>query len=138
VASIVKATNQFIDTNVLLYLLSADTIKANRAEKILVVGGTVSVQVLNEFASVASRKLKMSFAEIREVLSTIRALCKVVPLNEETHDRGLQIAEKHKFSIYDVMIVAAALLSGCSILLSEDMQHGQKIEGTLKIQNPFR
>jgi predicted nucleic acid-binding protein len=138
VASIEKATNQFIDTNVLLYLLSADTTKANRAEKILAAGGTVSIQVLNEFASVASRKLKMSIAEIREVLSTIRALCKVVPLNEETHDRGLQIAEKHKFSIYDAMIVAAALLSDCNTLLSEDMQHGQKIDSVLKIQNPFR
>ncbi len=136
--SVVDVTDRFIDTNVLLYLLSEDAQKADRAEEVLVAGGTVSIQVLNEFASVASRKLRMSVTEIREVLSTIRALCKVVPLAEDTHDRGLQIAEKYKFSIYDAMIVAAALLSDCNTLLSEDMQHGQKIDGTLKIQNPFR
>ena len=66
---------RFFDTNVLLYLLSADESKADRAEEELGAGGVISVQVLNEFASVASRKQKMSLAEIREVLALIRALC---------------------------------------------------------------
>jgi predicted nucleic acid-binding protein len=107
-----KASERFVDTNVLLYLLSADENKAGRAEEELVKGGTVSVQVLNEFASVAVRKLKMSIAEIREVLGILRRLCRVVPLSAETHDLGLSIAERHGFSIYDSMIVAAALLAG--------------------------
>ncbi len=70
-------TEAFFDTNVLLYLLSGDASKADRAEALVVGGGVISVQVLNEFASVASCKLGMSWAEIREVLQTIRAVCRV-------------------------------------------------------------
>jgi predicted nucleic acid-binding protein len=133
-----SAAERFFDTNVLLYLLSGDDTKADCAENELSAGGILSVQVLNEFASVASRKLKMSIADIREMLSTIRTVCKVVPIGEETHDLGLQIAERHGLSVYDAMIVAAALMAGCKTLVSEDLQDGQIFEGTLKIQNPFR
>jgi len=137
VASALNIKSQFIDTNVLLYLLSADETKANRAEKILAAGGIVSVQVMNEFASVAFRKLHMSINDIREVLFTVRTQCKVVSLTEHTHDKGIHVMEMYKFSIYDAMIVASALLSNCKTLMTEDMQHGQKIDGVLKIQNPF-
>jgi predicted nucleic acid-binding protein len=133
-----SAAERFFDTNVILYLLSGDEARADRAEKELTAGGVVGVQVLNEFASVASRKLKMSIADIREVLATIRAVCTIVPISEETHDAGLQLAERHGLSVYDAMIVAAALLAGCKTLLSEDMQDGQVFEGRLKVRNPFR
>jgi predicted nucleic acid-binding protein len=133
-----SAAERFFDTNVLLYLLSGDDAKADRAERELSAGGVLSVQVLNEFASVASRKLGMSIAEIREVLSGVRAVCKVVPISEETHDTGLQIAETHRLSIYDAMIVASALLAGCRVVVSEDMQAGQIIEDALQVRNPFR
>lgn len=133
-----SAADRFFDTNVLLYLLSADDAKADRAETELSGGGVVSVQVLNEFASVASRKLGMSFGEIREALAAIRAVCTVVPIGEETHDRGLRIAEKYHLSVYDAMIVAASLLAGCKTLLSEDMQDRQTFDGGLRLRNPFR
>ena len=133
-----SAAERFFDTNVLLYLLSGDDAKADRAERDLSSGGVVSVQVLNEFASVASRKLKMSIAEIRELLATIRAVCTNVPIGEETHDIGLKIAERYGLSVYDAMIVASALLAGCKTVLSEDMQDGQVLEGRLRIRNPFR
>ena len=133
-----SATERFFDTNVLLYLLSGDHTKADRAEEALSAGGVLSVQVLNEFASVASRKLKMSITEIREALAVIRAVCKIVPIGEETHDLGLQIAERQGLSVYDAMIVAAALIAGCKTLLSEDMQDGQILEGRLELRNPFR
>ena len=128
--------DSFFDTNVLLYLLSKDAAKADRAEALLASGGVVSVQVLNEFASVASRKLAMTIAEIREILSTIRAACAVMPLDIETHDLGLDIAERHRFSIYDALIVAAAVRAGCAILYTEDLQQGQVIE-KLQIRNQF-
>ncbi len=133
-----SAADRFFDTNVLLYLLSGDDAKADCAEEALASGGVISVQVLNEFASVAARKLKMSMAEIREVLTTIRAVCKVVPISEETHDKGLELSERYELSIYDAMIVSSALLAGCKALLSEDMQDGQVIDGSLEIRNPFR
>jgi len=127
----------FFDTNVVLYLLSGDSTKADRAEELLAIGGTISVQVLNEFVAVASRKLRMSWTEIREVLAQIRAVCVVEPVTIETHDRALRIAERYGISIYDALIVSAALLANCNTLHSEDMQDGQVIERQLTIRNPF-
>jgi predicted nucleic acid-binding protein len=129
-------TDSFFDTNVLLYLLSKDAAKADRAEALLASGGVVSVQVLNEFASVASRKLAMTILEIREILSTIRAVCIVNPLDIETHELGLDMAERYGFSIYDGLIVAAAVRAGCAILYTEDLRQGQMIE-KLQIRKPF-
>ena len=128
--------DSFFDTNVLFYLLSKEAAKADRAEALLASGGTISVQVLNEFAAVASRKLAMSISEIREVLSTVRAICAVKPLDIETHELALDMAERHRFSIYDGLIVAAAERAGCTVLYTEDLQHGQMIE-KLQIRNPF-
>lgn len=133
-----KAAERFFDTNVLLYLLSADQDKADRAEAALAAGGSASVQVLNEFASVASRKLGMPIPEIREALAAIRAVCRVEPVSEDTHDLGLKVAERYGLSVYDSMIVASALLAGCKSLLTEDMQDGQTFDGRLKVRNPFR
>jgi predicted nucleic acid-binding protein len=118
--------------------LSGDDARADRAEQALSAGGVISVQVLNEFASVAARRLEMSIAEIREVLATLRSVCTIVPISGETHDVGLQIAEKNGLSVYDAMIVASALLTGCNTLVSEDLGHGQVLDGRLKIRNPFR
>ena len=128
----------FFDTNVLLYLLSANEKKADRVEEILTPGSTISVQVLNEFASVAMRKLGMKVAEVREALDPIKTICTVVPLTVLIHQRGLQVAERYGFSIYDALIVAAALDADCVTLYTEDLQHGQVIDRTLTITNPFR
>lgn len=127
----------FFDTNVVLYLLSADTAKADRAEELLALGGTISVQVLNEFVAVASRKLRMPLIEIREVLTQIRAVCAVESVTIETHERALRVAERYGLSIYDALIVSSALLAGCKTLHSEDLQDGQVIERQLTIRNPF-
>lgn len=132
-----KIDRPFFDTNVLLYLLSEDDRKADRAEAIIASGGIISDQVLNEFASVASRKLRMSYVEIRDVLATVRGVCQTQALTVDTHDRGLDIAERFGFSLYDSMIVSSALQSGCSVLYSEDMQHGQEIDGQVVVINPF-
>jgi len=127
----------FIDTNVLLYLLSSDTNKADRAEAILQRGGLISVQVLNEMANVALRKLSMPWEEINEALGLIRSVCRVDPLTIETHDRGRHVAERHQLNVYDAMIVASALLGECETLYSEDMQNGLLIDDQLRIRNPF-
>jgi predicted nucleic acid-binding protein len=127
----------FFDTNILLYLLSEDQAKADRAEELVADGGVISVQVLNEFAAVASRKLGMSWSEIGDALDPIRAVCEIEPVTVEAHDRGLEIAKRYGFSFYDAMIVASALQAGCKILYSEDLQDGQVIDRRLRIRNPF-
>jgi predicted nucleic acid-binding protein len=127
----------FFDTSVLLYLLSSQAEKADRVEMLLAQSGVISVQVLNEFTAVASRKLAMPLAEIREILGAVRAICRTEPLTVEDHDRAVQVMERCKFSFYDSVIVASALRAGCRILYCEDLQHGQVIERQLKIVNPF-
>lgn len=131
------ATDRFLDTNILLYLLSEDRAKADRAEALLAQGGVISVQVLNEFAAVARRKLRMEWDEIDEILATFRQLLTVVPLTVETHLAGLKIARETGYAIYDSMILAAAGGAGAARLISEDMQHGQAVGG-VTIENPFR
>ena len=131
------ANQAFIDTNVLIYLLSADAEKADRAEAIVLDGGIISVQVLNEMANVAIRKLAMSWQEINEMLSLIRSVCLVEPLTIDTHDKGRGVAERYQLSVYDAMIVASALLAECETLYSEDMQDGLLIDNQLCIRNPF-
>lgn len=129
---------KFFDSNVLLYIASGDAGKAERAEAMLAAGGAISVQVLNEIANVARRKMRLSWPETRQLLSLLRDLLTVHPVTVETHDAGLALAERYSLSIYDAMIVASALQSGCDTLWSEDMQHGMTIEGRLRIADPFR
>jgi predicted nucleic acid-binding protein len=129
---------RFFDTNVLIHVASADVAKADRAEKLLREGGTISVQVLNEATNVARRKMAMSWAETGAFLSTIRALLSVVPVTIEVHETALALAERHGFSIFDAMIVAAAVHAECDTLWSEDMQNGMVVEGRLRIVDPFR
>ena len=127
----------FLDSNVVLYLLSDETIKADRAESLLKCKPVISVQVLNEVTNTCVRKLGMSWRETGEFLELARGFCKVVPLTIDVHDRARQVAERHRLSLYDASIVAAALLEGCRTLYTEDMHHGLVIEGSLHMLNPF-
>jgi predicted nucleic acid-binding protein len=128
----------FLDTNILLYTIGQHDVRTPVAEGLVEQGGVVSVQVLNELASVAHRKLKMSWQDVANALDAIRILCpSVVPITAETHDAALRLAVRHGFHIYDALIMAAALEAGCGTLYSEDMQSGQVIGGRLTIRNPF-
>ena len=126
----------FLDSNVVLYLLSGDAVKADRAQALLEAGGVVSVQVLNEVTSVCLRKLKMPWPEVDALLLAVKAACEVLPLTVASHEKAVELAKRFQLSFYDANIVASAVLSGAPVLLSEDMHGGLLIEG-LMIQNPF-
>ena len=127
----------FVDSNVLLYAFSADPRRV-RARQILAEGGMISVQSLNEFAHVARRKLGFDWPDVIAGLKSLRTFFPtIVPLTLETHDRGVAIAGRYQLSIYDGMIVAAALIAGCDTLYSEDMHAGLVVEDRLTIVNPF-
>jgi predicted nucleic acid-binding protein len=128
----------FFDTNVLLYIASSDAGKAERAEAAVATGGAISVQVLNEIAHVARRKMKLTWPETRALLTTLGGLLTVHPITVKTHEQGLLLAERYGLSTFDAMIVASALLADCDTLLSEDMQHGLIISARLRIVNPFQ
>lgn len=128
----------FFDTNILIYLASGDASKADRAEATIAGGGSISVQVLNELANVARRKMQMSWDDAHTFLNMLRGVLTVHPITVETHEAGLRLAERYGLSIYDSMIVASALGAGCDTLWSEDMEHGMKLDEGLRIANPFR
>ena len=126
----------FIDSNVILYLLSDDAAKADKAESILQAGGVISVQVLNEIVSVSQRKLKMPWDEIDVLLQALKAIVQVVPLTETSYELAVQLCKRYQLSFYDAHICAAALIAGSTVLLSEDMQDGMVFDG-LVVNNPF-
>ena len=131
------SVSAFFDTTILIYTISENDARADVAEDLLAAGGHISVQVLNEFAAVARRKLKMSWKDISGALDDIRSLCEpAAPLTVNVHDAALKIAAEHGYHIYDALILASALDAGCDTLYSEDMQDGQKI-GPITIRNPF-
>ena len=126
----------FLDSNVLLHFISPDPRKAAIAERLIRSGAVISTQVLNEFAAVARRKKKLPLAAIRLALDPIKTACRIIPLTLEIHELGLVILGKTNLGIYDSMIVAAAEFAGCAALLTEDLNHGQRI-GNVTIRNPF-
>jgi predicted nucleic acid-binding protein len=128
----------FFDTNILLYTTSSDDAKADRAEQLIAAGGTISVQVLNEIANVARRKMRFSWERTHRLLSEIRQLLAVTPITLAIHEAGLALAERYGLSVHDGMIAAAALDAGCDTLWSEDMHDGLLIDGRLTVANPFR
>lgn len=127
---------EFADTNVVLYLLD-DGHKADRAEMILSQGPRISVQVLNETMVNCRRKAGLDWDETSRFLAGVRALCPIEDLTVHTHDVGRALAERYGFSVYDAMIVAAALIAGCTTLWTEDMHAGLLVEGKLRLVNPF-
>jgi predicted nucleic acid-binding protein len=128
----------FFDTNVVLYTIGQHDHRTPKAEALLFAGGVISVQVLNELASVAHQKLRMSWQEVADALAAVKVLCpSPIPITEATHEAALALAIRLGYHIYDALIVAAALGANCTLLYSEDLQSGQVIEGRLTVRNPF-
>jgi predicted nucleic acid-binding protein len=132
----------FIDTNLLVYAHVADDAKKHAMTatllKTCLIGDKiiVSVQVLSEFYS-AMLKYNRSHDEIASFILGIAQYMNVASLKRATVERCLTLKKRYGYSYWDSLILAAAIENHCSVLYSEDMQHGQIIEGTLTIQNPF-
>ena len=126
-----------IDSNVAIYAFSKDE-RRLAAMQLLNAGPKISIQVLNEFASVSLRKRKIAWLEIEESLDIITHLASSTrAIGYDVHDLGRLVAQRYKLGFYDSLIVSASLLDKCDKLYSEDMQHGLVIDGTLTIINPF-
>ncbi|GAC1590823.1 MAG: PIN domain-containing protein [Candidatus Velthaea sp.] len=129
----------FFDTNVLIYAVGSDELRKPLAVSWLSRGGNISVQVLNEFANTALRKLNRPWEDVVAALEALRIICHTcVSMTEKTHHAAVGLSRRHGFHLYDALIVASALEANCTTLVTEDMQHGQLIDGRLTIHNPFR
>jgi len=134
----------FLDTNLFVYTFDSTAPSKSRKAANLVrraadTGeGIISYQVVQEFFNVALRRFAqpMSTAEAEQYLITVLRPLLAVHSSPAIYFEALRIAEKHRMSWYDSLIIAAALEGQCDRLYSEDFQHGQKIE-TLRIENPF-
>jgi predicted nucleic acid-binding protein len=131
----------FVDSNIFIYakVKSQDTEKYIGAQSLLrsidqqVI---ISVQVLNEFYNTLVR-IRVADTAIQSFLKQIIQTTLTKPINTSTVELCWKMRNEYHYSYYDSLILASALESGCTILYSEDMQHGQVIEKNLKILNPF-
>jgi predicted nucleic acid-binding protein len=127
----------FFDTNVVMYFFGDEGHHTEVAEHLLVQGGVVSIQVLNELVSIARGKLRMNWDEVCAVRDKTLFFCpNPVSLTEELHRSAVEVSARYGYHIYDSLILAAALHTGCTTVYSEDMQNGQTIR-QLTIVNPF-
>lgn len=129
--------DRFFDTNILIYAFAAGDRRSGRAESLLAEGGVIGVQVLNEFTSVARRKLGWDWTQIDAALAVISELMGPArPLTAEIHAHALKLARDNTLSFNDALVIAAAADAGCRVLLTEDLQHGRKFGG-VTVENPF-
>ena len=135
----------FLDTNVLIYTVDAahpekrDAAKAIVADAIAAQTAVISFQIVQETLQVITRKFRVVLKEADAagfLADVLVPLWKVQP-SPALYEKALELQARQKLSFYDSLVVAAALEAGCRRLLTEDLQHGQRIEG-LRIENPFR
>jgi predicted nucleic acid-binding protein len=128
----------FVDSNVLLYLLSNDERKKNIVKVILNERPAISTQVISENINVAFKKFKtLSSSQITEHTHLLSTYCYVSSITVATIEKALELKARYSFQWYDCTILSAALLENCTVIYSEDMQHDQLINGNLRIVNPF-
>lgn len=133
----------FLDTNVLIYAIDTSSpVKQARAKKLIdeladTRGIVLSTQVLGEFFNAATRKMSVSLgvAEAKNALLAFHEY-HVVVIDVPLVEGAIDISERYRFSYWDSLIVEAALRGGAEVLYTEDLQHGQIIDG-LRIENPF-
>ena len=134
----------FIDTNVLIYWVD-DSARADVVEQLLAQQAVISVQVLNEFANVLRKKRAMPLPDVEALCTTLIDTCDVLDVSVRTHQAALALMARYQLSVYDANIVAAAALSDCTVLYTEDMQDGLNLKlpgsagtNSLVIRNPFK
>lgn len=136
----------FIDSNIWIYAFLESEKERAKQQHILSLlenlpsdGAVfVSVQVINEFHWILSRKYGIDDATIKaKVIKGIAAVANIAPLDFKVYQDAYRIRGKYNVSFWDSLIVASALDNGCTILYSEDMQHELMIDAKLKIVNPF-
>ena len=133
---------KFIDSNVFIYAAdSRDPVKREIARKTLASvvrsgDGVINVQVLNEFASVAYRKLKLTVDEIKSYIKLFRAI-PVLPMSENVTEKGLDVMNRYSLQFYDSLLLVSASSCGCNEFITEDLNDGQVYYG-VTVVNPFK
>jgi predicted nucleic acid-binding protein len=131
----------FLDTNLLVYaddLDAGDKREVARrllTEALAAANGVVSTQVLQEFFVITTRKLGVPAAVARQKIALL-ARMEVVVVRVELIIGAIDLHRLHRISFWDALVVKSAVVAGCARLLTEDLQHGQILDG-VRIENPF-
>lgn len=134
----------FLDTNLFIYQIEAlDEKKAPIADRIIGEGISsgntcISFLVVQECLNTFARKAEIRLGpdQMHDYLDAVLAPLMQVGASIDLYRKAVEVQARYGYSFYDALIIAAALEAGCARLLTEDMQHGQRIEG-LMIVNPF-
>jgi len=127
----------FLDTNIVLYTIGQDTHKKTVARQLIASNPMVSAQVINECVNVCLKKFKFDKKQAYAFADTLMNKVNVLPVDEAVIRKSADLAMAHQLSNWDALIVGAAQLADCETVYSEDMQHGQIFEKSLKVINPF-
>ena len=130
----------FLNTNILIYLYSTEEKKQKRVLELLQNENefVISTQVLSEFCNVLKKKFNFTTKQLSVLLQDFEKNFLLHPTDIEQIKTALTISDRYKYSFYDALVIAGAIHSGCNLLFSEDLQHGQTILNKVKITNPFR
>jgi len=136
----IEINKYFLDTNILLYLHSkTDPNKKSTVENLLSKNNDffISTQILFEFIRALNKKYKVEFEIIKKFVNEFLEAFNLLIITDSTLKLAIDIALKYKYSFTDSLVIAVAIENKCTVLFSEDMHHGQKIENFLTITNPF-
>ena len=133
----------FLDTNVLLYAVDdKDSAKRDRARQWLTVCwqrrcGRLSTQVLNEFYANARKKFETAISA-GDARAEVRRYQNWKPwiIDHPTVETAWAVESRYGLNYWDALVVASAQHQGCTVLLTEDLQHDQQID-SVRIVNPF-
>jgi len=130
----------FIDSNLWIYLFADNSEKQIIVEQIISIyfkDIIVSTQILNETYNVLYKKIKLHHSEIKQIILKIIESFSIAEVSHYDVSEALEIKGEYNFSYWDSLIIASAIKNRCNILFSEDLQHNQVINNSLKIINPF-
>lgn len=127
-----------LDTNVLIYLHDiSNPAKRAIAKNLLADNPFIPSQVVSEYLNTTRRILSLSKDELLVQTSGLFSGCTIIPVLPDTLLFAAVLVKKYQFQLFDAVIVAASIEGNCSILYSEDMQHGIVVDKSLTIINPF-
>ena len=133
------SASYFVDSNIWLYaFMDATTPKHAMADALLTQSGIVlSTQVVNEVCSNLIRKAGYTETEIQQTLQNLQTNYPILDVSFASIQQASILRDKSRLSYWDSLILATAMAANCSVVYSEDMQHGLLVEKRLAIHNPF-
>ena len=134
--------NYFLDTNILVYIHDRISPEKQKISKQLLYSGlrsgnaVISSQVVSEYFVTSDNKLQLPYSEIVQIIHHLGRL-PVVEITYAITLRAITRTRNYSLSYWDSLIVEAAISGGCSVLYTEDLQHGQVIDG-ITVKNPYK